>query len=375
MFVLGLWLVGAFALATVLTSVIAASLHRDELTDAGNESLSFLRLTLTGFFGVILVQTLSPLNLRWWVTALISVGSMFALLVGSQLSARVLGHGKVGTWLAKRFNGVVKSLDMLFTPLSLPKADKPDEFEQELLESVDEFGETIVREVMVPRIDMASVQAGDTLAKAMKVFLTRGYSRLPVLGKNVDDVIGVLYLKDVTRVLLEDAKSMNKVTAADKARAPLFVPESKPVDDLLRQLQEQTTHIAIVVDEYGGVAGLVTMEDVIEEIVGEIADEYDRDPAEIEELSDGVLRVNAKCSLFDLGERFDLELEDEDVDSVGGLLAKELGRLPAKGDSVIYSGLSFTAERIEGRRKRLITVLVKAESALDDAKTTFEGEK
>jgi Mg2+/Co2+ transporter CorC len=375
LFVLGLWLVGAFALATVLTSVIAASLHRDELTDTGNESLSFLRLTLTGFFGVILVQTLSPLNLRWWVTALISVGSMFALLVGSQLSARVLGHGKVGTWLAKRFSGLVKSLDLLFTPLSLPKTDKPDEFEQELLESVDEFGETIVREVMVPRIDMASVQAGDTLAKAMKVFLTRGYSRLPVLGKNVDDVIGVLYLKDVTRVLLEDAKSMNKVTAADKARAPLFVPESKPVDDLLRQLQEQTTHIAIVVDEYGGVAGLVTMEDVIEEIVGEIADEYDRDPAEIEELSDGVLRVNAKCSLFDLGERFDLELEDEDVDSVGGLLAKELGRLPAKGDSVIYSGLSFTAERIEGRRKRLITVLVKAESALDDAKTTFEGEK
>jgi Mg2+/Co2+ transporter CorC len=375
LFVLGLWLVGAFALATVLTSVIAASLHRDELTDTGNESLSFLRLTLTGFFGVILVQTLSPLNLRWWVTALISVGSMFALLVGSQLSARVLGHGKVGTWLAKRFSGLVKSLDLLFTPLSLPKTDKPDEFEQELLESVDEFGETIVREVMVPRIDMASVQAGDTLAKAMKVFLTRGYSRLPVLGKNVDDVIGVLYLKDVTRVLLEDAKSMNKVTAADKARAPLFVPESKPVDDLLRQLQEQTTHIAIAVDEYGGVAGLVTMEDVIEEIVGEIADEYDRDPAEIEELAEGELRVNAKCSLFDLGQRFDLELEDEDVDSVGGLLAKELGRLPSKGDSVTYSGLSFTAERIEGRRKRLITVLVKAESALDDAKTTFEGEK
>ena len=375
MFILGLWLVAGLAIASVLTSVIAAALHRAELTDASNESLSFLRLTLTGFFGVILVQTLSPLNLRWWITALISVGSMFALLIGSQVSARVLGHSKFATWLAKIFNRPVKSLDLLFTPLSLPKNEKPDEFEQELLESVDEFGETIVREVMVPRIDMASVQASDSLAKAMKVFLTRGYSRLPVLGKNVDDVIGVLYLKDVTRVLLEDSKSMEKVTSAEKARTPLFVPESKPVDDLLRQLQEQTTHIAIVVDEYGGVAGLVTMEDVIEEIVGEIADEYDRDPAEIEELADGTLRVNAKCSLFDLGERFDLELEDEDVDSVGGLLAKELGRLPAKGDSVIYSGLSFTAERIEGRRKRLITVLVKADSALEDAKTTFEGDK
>ncbi len=375
MFVLGLWLAAALAVATTLTSVIAAALNRDELTDAGNESLSFLRLTLTGFFGVILVQTLSPLNLRWWITALISVGSMFVLLVGSQLSARLLGHNNFGSWLARRFHAPVRSLDLLFTPLSMPKTDKPDEFEQELLESVDEFGETIVREVMVPRIDMATVKSVDSLATAMKVFLTRGYSRLPVLGKNVDDVIGVLYLKDVTRVLLEDAKSMTKVSAQDAARAALFVPESKPVDDLLRQLQSQSTHIAIVVDEYGGVAGLVTMEDVIEEIVGEIADEYDRDPAEIEELDNGQLRVNAKCSLFDLGERFDLELEDEDVDSVGGLLSKELGRLPAKGDSVVYSGLLFTAERIEARRKRLITVLVKAEATLDDAKTTFEGEK
>jgi len=324
---------------------------------------------------VILVQTISPLNLRWWVVAIISVSAMFALLIGSQLAARAVGQSKLGTWLVKRFSPLVRSLDLLFTPLSLPKTDKPDEFEQELLESVDEFGETIVREVMVPRIDMASVQATDTLEVAMKVFLTRGYSRLPVLGKNVDDVVGVLYLKDVTRVLLEDAKSMRKVSAADKARVPLFVPESKPVDDLLRLLQQQAMHIAIVVDEYGGVAGLVTMEDVIEEIVGEIADEYDREPEEIEELVGGELRVNAKCSLFDLGERFDLELEDEDVDSVGGLLAKELGRLPGKGDSVTYSGLRFTAERIETRRKRLVSVLVKAESSFEDAKTTFEGEQ
>ena len=374
MFVLGLWIAIALAVATIMTSVIAAGLHRDELNDAGNESLSFLKLTLTGFFGVILVQTMSPLNLRWWITALISVGAMFVLLIGSQLSARLLGHIKLGSWLAKRFTPMVRSLDLLFTPLSLPKSEKPDEFEQELLESVDEFGETIVREVMVPRIDMATVHSSDNLEKAMKVFLTRGYSRLPVLGKNVDDVVGVLYLKDVTRVLLQDPKSMAKISCADKARTPLFVPESKPVDDLLRQLQAQTTHIAIVVDEYGGVAGLVTMEDVIEEIVGEIADEYDRDPAEIEELAGGLLRVNAKCSLFDLGERFDLELEDEDVDSVGGLLSKELGRLPAKGDSVTYSGLQFTAERIEARRKRLITVLVQSVSSLDDAKSTFEGD-
>jgi CBS domain containing-hemolysin-like protein len=195
-----------------------------------------------------------------------------------------------------------------------------------------------------------------------------------VLGKNVDDVVGILYLKDVTRLMHENPKAIKNATCADQSRAALFVPESKPVDDLLRELQTRSTHIAVVVDEYGGVAGLVTMEDVIEEIVGDISDEYDREIAEFEELESGKLRVIAGFSLFDLGEKFDLELEDDDVDTVGGLLAKTLGRLPAKGDSVEVSGLTLTAERIEGRRKRLITVLVEASEALQAAKQTLRGD-
>jgi CBS domain containing-hemolysin-like protein len=299
---------------------------------------------------------------------------MFALLIGSQLASRLIGYSKFGKFVGKLFAAPVRSLDLLFTPLALPKSDKPDEFELELLESVDEFGETIVREVMVPRIDIATVGADEKLDRAMQVFLTRGYSRLPVVGKNVDDVLGILYLKDVTRLMYEKPKAISKLTSGEVARSALFVPESKPVDDLLRELQLKSTHIAVVVDEYGGVAGLVTMEDVIEEIVGDISDEYDREVVDFEQVSESVFRVRASYSLFDLGEHFELELEDEDVDSVGGLLAKTLGRLPAAGDEVEVSGLRLTAERIEGRRKRLITVLVEASANLAEAKQALKGE-
>jgi CBS domain containing-hemolysin-like protein len=142
----------------------------------------------------------------------------------------------------------------------------------------------------------------------------------------------------------------------------------------LRQLKVAATHIAIVVDEYGGVAGLATMEDVIEELVGEISDEYDRNVADLSELGDGTWRVNARFSLFDLGETFGLELEDEDVDSVGGIVAKQLGRLPKRGDIVEFAGLRFTAERIEGRRKRLVTVLVEPQAELTEAQEAFSKE-
>lgn len=374
MFALGIWLVVVFALITIAISVVAASHDRDEISELNTDALTFVRLTFLGFFGVILVQSIDSLEIRWWIVSLIAVAAMTLLLLTSQLAAKSIAASKYGSSISTKTAGLVRSIDLLFTPLSLPKQDKPDEFEKELMESVDEFGETIVREVMVPRIDMATVKSEDKLEQAMKVFLTRGYSRLPVLGKNVDDVVGILYLKDVTRLMHENPKSIKNSTCGEQSRAALFVPESKPVDDLLRELQTRSTHIAVVVDEYGGVAGLVTMEDVIEEIVGDISDEYDREIAEFEELESGKLRVVAGFSLFDLGERFNLELEDEDVDTVGGLLAKTLGRLPAKGDSVEVSGLTLTAERIEGRRKRLITVLVEASEALQATTQNLKGD-
>ncbi len=363
MIALALWSAGALALLTAIFTIVSAALGRPE-------SLGFVRLTLTGLFGVVLGQAIEPLDIRWWWSAAIAFGLMASLLVSSQLLGRVLGHRNFGQWLAKVMSPVVKSLNILFTPLALPKTEEPEEFEQELLDSVEEFGETIVREIMVPRIDMATISRDSTLEQAMKVFLERGYSRLPVTGKNVDDVVGVLYLKDVARLMYQGELTGKDVVSV--ARKAIFIPESKPVDDLLREMQISATHIAIIIDEYGGVAGVATMEDVIEEIVGDIADEYDKEVPDIEEIELGKFRVAARCPLFDLGEQFGIELEDEDVDTVGGLLTKELERLPNRGDSVTYNGLIFTADRIEGRRKRLITVLVQASASLEESQEAFE---
>lgn len=370
MFGLALWIAAVLAAITTITAIIKAALEVDESAKA--ESLSFVRLLLTGVFGVVAGQALAPIAMPWYWSAAIATLMMVALLFGSQWAARQLGHNPVGQRLLKNFRKTIDSIHLLFSPISLPKLDEPEEFEQELLDSVEEFGETIVREIMVPRVDMATVAAESNLTKAMSVFLSRGYSRLPVVGKNIDDISGILYVKDVARVLHESPAKMEKTLVSEVARPVVFVPESKPVDELLREMQLSSTHIAVIVDEYGGVAGLATMEDVIEEIVGEISDEYDSDVPDVDDLGDGRFRVSAGFSLAELGEQLELELEDEDVDSVGGLFAKELGRLPGRGDEVLVSGLRISSDRIEGRRKRLITVILKKDENLADAQSAFE---
>lgn len=371
MLAVAFWIALVLAFLTTLSAVVKAALEADDENSAKAETLSFLRMTLTGIFGVTLGQSLVPLGWAWWITAIVSILLMLLLLLGSQIAARKLGHQKTGVALARKLDGLINSLHLLFTPLSLPKVDEPEEFEQELIDSVEEFGETLVREIMVPRVDMATISSEASLSDAMEFFLKSGFSRLPVVGKSIDEISGILYLKDLTRILHEGSKATGKAKAQAALRKVVFVPESMPVDDLLKAMQANSTHIAMVVDEYGGVAGLVTMEDVIEELVGEISDEYDDDVDEVVALEDGSFRVAARYSLFDLGELFEIELEDEDVDSVGGLLAKELGRLPVRGDEILFSGLRFKADRIEGRRKRLVSVLVSRDQDLADAMSAF----
>jgi Mg2+/Co2+ transporter CorC len=368
-----LWVSIALALLTFVAAIAKGALEAnpDEIDKA--ESLRFVRLTLTGIFGVLSAELIAPLGLAWWLSVAISVGLMLALLLGTQLASSRLGHRVFAKQITQLLKPVLNSIHLLFTPLSLPREDEPEEFEQELLDSVEEFGETIVREIMVPRIDMATVPVDANLTKAMSIFLARGYSRLPVIGDDIDDIRGVLYIKDVARLLHENPASMDGTLAGEVARTAIFIPESKPVDDLLREMQTSSRHIAIIIDEYGGVAGLATMEDVIEEIVGDISDEYDRDVPDVETMDDGTLRVSSRLPLFELGELFDLDLEDEDVDSVGGLLTKELGKLPKRGDRVTISGLSLTADRIEARRKHLVTVLVSKEHNLADSLSAFDS--
>jgi CBS domain containing-hemolysin-like protein len=253
--------------------------------------------------------------------------------------------------------------------------DVLEEDDRELIHSIFEFNDTVVREVMIPRTDMVTIDADATMGAAMSLFLSKGVSRMPVIGEDIDEVLGVLYLRDVARVVYEQTSLDGMaLTAAGLARKALFAPESQKADSLLRQMQLESNHLAMVVDEYGGIAGLVTLEDLIEELVGDISDEYDSEVDEVETLADGRYRVSARLPIDELGDLFGLELEDDEVDSVGGLLTKVLGRLPVAGSVAVYSGLILTADRTEGRRKRLSTVLVERDQALIDAQAALETE-
>src|SRR5690349_9621409 len=203
--------------------------------------------------------------------------------------------------------------------------------ERAMIHSVFELGDTIVSEVMVPRTDVVFIERTKTLRQTMSLALRSGFSRIPVIGENLDDVIGVAYLKDVTRRVFDkhDAETTERIETV--LRPVMYVPDSKPVDALLREMQAERKHVAVVVDEYGGTAGLVTIEDILEEIVGEITDEYDKDGVEVERLEDGVVRVRSTMHVDELGELFDRELDDDEVDTVGGLLSKALGRVPIPG--------------------------------------------
>jgi CBS domain containing-hemolysin-like protein len=252
--------------------------------------------------------------------------------------------------------------------------DVLEEDDRELIHSIFEFNDTVVREVMVPRTDMVTIDGDATVGTAMGLFLSRGVSRMPVLGENIDEVLGILYLRDVARLEYEQAKGSPTTTTASLVRPALFVPESKKADDLLRQMQLESNHLAMVVDEYGGIAGLVTLEDLIEELVGDISDEYDREVPDVEDLGDGKYRVSARMPVDELGDLFGIELEDDEVDSVGGLLTKAVGRLPVAGSSASVSGLILTADRTEGRRKRVSTVLVEGDQAFLDAQAAFAAD-
>src|SRR3954468_3677084 len=231
--------------------------------------------------------------------------------------------------------------------------------EREMIHSVFELGDTIVREVMVPRTDMVWIERGKTVRHALSLALRSGFSRIPVIGENEDDVVGVAYLKDLAKRVYEDEDRTEKVD--EVMRPAYFIPESKPVDELLREMQAKQVHVAVVIDEYGGTAGLVTIEDILEEIVGEITDEYDRESPRIEELDDGRVRVHVRVPIDDIEELFDVQFDIEDVETVGGLLGWALGRVPIPGATVSVAGLTFLAESAKGRRNRVGSVLISRE--------------
>lgn len=225
--------------------------------------------------------------------------------------------------------------------------------EREMIHSIFEFGDTVVREVMVPRPDMICVDSSSDAEQVLELALKKGFSRIPVIDENIDDVKGIIYTKDLMKKIRSKAKPKK---AAELAREATFVPESKKVSELLREMQRSKTHMVIVVDEYGGTSGLATMEDLLEEIVGEIADEYDREEPQIEEIEKDSWRVSARMGIDELNDKLGAALPDSEWDSVGGLVGGILGRVASEGDVIRVDGVEFEVEKTKGRRIEKVLV-------------------
>ena len=235
-----------------------------------------------------------------------------------------------------------------------------EESEREMIHSIFDLGDTLVRELMVPRPDMVFIEGNKTLRQGLSLALRSGFTRIPVINENLDNVTGIAYVKDLARRTHEHHESENIEKVESHLRAATFVPETKTAAELLKEMQRDQIHMAIVIDEYGGTAGLITIEDILEEIVGEIADEYDIEDAEVEWIDANTARLSARLHVEDFEDACSIKLSEaqrEDVDSIGGLLAKQLGRVPIPGSTISINGWRVTAERPVGRRHRIGTVL------------------
>ena len=288
------------------------------------------------------------------------------LLVLAGLLLRVNSLGAPWRWLEQRFGRsstltqaearevVGQELREMIDEIGQPQSIEDED--RQMLRSVVELGQTLVREVMVPRTDMVTIDAAKTMASALRLFVRSGYSRVPVVGEDADDVRGILYLKDVLRHVTEDPGREHHEVGS-YAREAVYVPETKLADDLLREIQVSHIHMVLAVDEYGGTAGLVTLEDLLEEVVGDLTDEHDHAEPEAEDLGGGVYRVPVRLGLDELGELFGTQVEDDDVDTAGGLLTKAVGRVPLPGAVGYAQGLRLEAEQAVGRRRQVATLL------------------
>ena len=363
---------------------------------AHTTALAFVRVIVDTLAAVLITLAISRLMDQWWQVLLIAsivLIAVFFVVVGSSPRSVGMAHPRP---MIRTFAPLIRGIRIVLGPLAeglivvgrivtpgrpgggplaseeqlrslVDEAAHQDVLEaedRELLHSVFEFGDTIVREVMVARTDMVTADADDSLKVALGQFLEQGVSRMPVVGKDADDVIGVVYLRDVAQVQLEKPRTMARTTVGTMAKPALFVPETKKADDTLRYLQSEKNHMALVVDEYGGIAGLVTMEDLIEELVGEITDEYDDDDNGVVALGEDRYRFSVRYPLDDLADLYDLEIEEDDVDTVGGLMTVSLGRLPEAGSTTEVHGLVMRADAPASSKGPVSTVVVEPSPAL-----------
>jgi CBS domain containing-hemolysin-like protein len=313
------------------------------------------------------LMVLSAIPAAWALTTLLSgvpllVGMIVlavVLVVVGDIMPRGIGRARPAA-LAYRFAGLLSiaialgdaATDLIIDEEAVDEFDQEEEDEadaeeRELISSILEFTDTIVREVMTPRTDMVSIDGHASTDDALDLVLAEGRSRIPVLGDSPDDVVGILYARDLLKLMDDEAEA---VPCAKIMRPAYFVPETKRVSELLRDMQSNQVHLAVVVDEFGGTAGLVTIEDLLEEIVGEIADEYDEEEPLITALEGGGFLVDGRLGVDDLAEILGVELPNDEWDTVGGLMLGLAGRVPREGESFELNGHVLTAERVQGRR-------------------------
>src|SRR6266550_3803530 len=247
-----------------------------------------------------------------------------------------------------------------------------EEEETEMIHSIFEFADTTVREVMVPRIDMVTLEADATVDEAVDLALQAGFSRIPVYKESIDDIVGVLYTKDMLKQLREDH---NTLPVRDLVRPAYFVPETKKLDDLLREIQQKRVHMVIVVDEYGSVAGLVTIEDLVEEIVGDIQDEYDREEKLYEKVSENEYIFDAKINIDEFNELMDTKLDNTGYETLGGFLYAQLDKIPVVGDTIKFNNLTFTVLTTRGRRITQVRVVRDQKDQVSPTEQAEEGQR
>lgn len=300
--------------------------------------------------------------LSGWMLALGFLAMTLLIVLLSDLIPRTIGRSRSRSF-AYRFSRIlgvaIRIGDAANDLVSDDEEDEEDEEdeddrgERQLISSIIEFGDTIVREVMVPRTDMVTLPADASSDDAVDLVLTAGRSRIPLTGENVDDIVGLLYARDLLTLYDEDAPPR---PARDLCHAAYFVPETKAISELLREMQAKQKHLAIVVDEFGGTAGVVSIEDLLEEIVGEIVDEYDDEEPMVVPLESGGYLVDARLDVDDLSGILNIEFPDEEWDTVGGLVLGLAGRVPAVGESFEYNDLTLIAEEVQGRRVARVRV-------------------
>ena len=365
---LGLTVIGFFASAYAAVSLVrtfATILEGIGVQPGTSETIALVVVTVvlalfTIIFAELVPKTLALANTERFAIALSLPIEFLARALGPLI--RVLTG--VTAWIAKLFGASVSNEAQITAEELRLIVERGGEQgvleaeEEQLINSIIELGERRLHEVMIPRIAIISLPASATLDEAIDRVIEEGHSRIPVYEESIDEVVGILYAKDLLPIL--KSPSGQRPALRSLLRAPVFVPESMTIDDLLHEFQRRKVHIAIVLDEYGGTAGLLTIEDLLEEIVGEIQDEYDTEEPMVVKISDDEARVDGRADIDDLAELFDtdLGLEDEDeYDTVGGLIYHRIGGVPSAGDVVEVDGLRLTVESTDGRRVGKVLVV------------------